>query len=650
MRLLPARRALKLQARILFLSRLTSFQFHIFCTQSTEISSAVPLTSLQCGHLFQSLTNSRSYRKGQQLHTFMLISGVLIDNTYLATKLSAFYAICGKMEEARVIFNGIMLKSSFLWNMMIRGFSCSGFPLNALFMYRQMLGFGKKADNFTYPFVLMASGDLLLDDVGKRIHCEVIVNGYEADVYVSNSLLAMYSKFGDMETAQKVFDRMLVRDITSWNTIISGYVYDAHPEKGLSIFVDMILDGFRCDQVSFLGVLSACSDLGAFSQGKEIHAYVLRTGVEFSSFLSNALIDVYVKSNFLAGAKRLHEMMYMRDTISWNTVIFGCARYGYALESLHLFHQMNYEGISLDFATFLAVLGACGQLAALHLGKNLHAHLSKLGLDHEVFIGTALIDMYAKCGSLAHSCQIFDEMPTKNLISWSAMVSAYGLHGRGEEAVDFFNQMKKKGIKPDKVTFTSVLSACSHAGLVDSGKEIFLQMQHRHAITPSVKQYSCMVDLLGRAGHLDEAYKLILDMEVIPNVDVWAALLAACQIHHNVEMAEIAAQHAFNVRPQGFGVYISLSNIYAKEKRWDDVKRVRALARRDGLRKPPGCSYFELDLEIHRFLVGDKSHPQSNAMHAKLVELKRMVKEAGYIPETSSVFYEVEVELKEKIL
>nr|UPT48860.1 pentatricopeptide repeat protein AaPPR955 [Agave angustifolia]UPT49652.1 pentatricopeptide repeat protein AaPPR1073 [Agave angustifolia] len=258
--------------------------------------------------------------------------------------------------------------------------------------------------------------------------------------------------------------------------------------------------------------------------------------------------------------------------------------------------------------------------------------------------------MYAKCGSLACSRQVFDEMAMKNLISWSAMVSGYGLHGKGREAVKCFTEMKEKGIRPDKVTFTSVLSACSHSGLTQEGKEIFHQISSEYNIKPSVEHYACMVDLLGRIGRLDEAYELIMNMEVEPSIDVWAALLSACRIHHNIELGEVAAQKAFDLKPKSVGVHVSLSNIYAKEKRWGDVERVRAAARQNGLRKPPGCTFVELGMTVHRFLVGDKSHPQTRSIYAKLNELREQLKKVGYVADTSSVLYDVEEDVKENML
>ncbi|XP_039130403.1 pentatricopeptide repeat-containing protein At3g26782, mitochondrial-like [Dioscorea cayenensis subsp. rotundata] len=609
------------------------------------------LTSLQCGHLLQALTASKCFKKALQLHAHMITCGVLIQNTYLNTKLCAMYAASGNMPAARVIFDGIVLKSSFLWNVMVRGYACNNCSLDSLVLYLDMLSFGRRADNFTYPFVLMACGHLLLVEVGERIHGEVVVSGFESDVYVANSLVSMYSKFGQMGIARNLFDRMPQRDLTSWKTMLSGYVKNGYPDVALSLLSLLSVSDVRMDRATLVGVLPACAALGAVKQGKEIHAYILRSSLEFDGFLANALIDVYVNSNFVIGARRLFERMSERDIISWNALISGCARHGDPMECLSLFCLMNSEGLLVaDVITLIAVLGACDRTSALQFGRITHAYLIKRGFDKEIIVGTALIDMYAKCGSLACSCHAFDEMESKNLISWSAMVSGYGLHGKGKEAISCFTEMKLKGLRPDRVAFTSVLSACSHCGLVNEGKELFNQMSDENSIKPSIEHYSCMVDLLGRAGQLDEAYKLIMDMDIRPNADVWAALLSACHTHRNVELAEIAALHVCHLNPKRISPYVTLSNIYAVENRWTDVDRVRKAARRNGLRKPPGYSFVELNTEIHRFMVGDKSHPQSKSIYTMLNEIRRQLKETGYTPDTSSVFYDVADDAKEDLL
>ncbi|CAL9767142.1 unnamed protein product, partial [Musa acuminata subsp. burmannicoides] len=597
-------------SRLLQLSTLTPLRIHSSdCHSVAGGAASEPLASLQCGRLLQSLTNSRSLGQGRRLHAHMVASGVLLDNTYLSTKLCAMYSACGCVREARVIFDGIVLKSSFLWNVMIRGCACGGSPLESLLLYREMLKFGRRSDNFTYPFVLMACGDLCLVEVGRRVHSEIIVCGYESDVFVANSLLSMYSKFGQMEIAQKLFDRMPVKDLTSWNTMISGYARNNDPATSLSLFADRPLTGSRLDEASLLGVLPACADLMALKQGMEIHACILRSGMEINGFLVNALIDVYANSKFIVGAWRLFKNMCRKDTVSWNSMISGYARHGDAAESLSLFHRMNLEGVVPDAVTLIAVLGACDRVGAMRFGTSLHAYLIGKGFENRVTVGTALVDMYAKCGSLECSRQVFDEMPVKNFVSWSAMISGYGLHGRGREALACFDEMKAKGIRPDEITFASALSACGHTGLVREGREIFYQMSKAYCLKPKVDHYSCVVDILGRAGDLEGAYKFIMNMDAKLILGVWEALLSACRIHHNVELAEIAARNIISLKPEHIGPYVTLSSLYAADKRWSDVERIRGLARLNGLKKPPGCSFVESDIMIYRSLVGDNSHP-----------------------------------------
>ncbi|KAF8409471.1 hypothetical protein HHK36_005547 [Tetracentron sinense] len=626
-------------------------QIHSYSTQFTENVFKYPLNSVQCGTLLQLFTNTKSFKKGKQLHALVISSGIILNNTYLNSKLSAFYAICGSMTDARILFDEIILKSSFLWNFLIRGYACNGFSLNSLLLYREMLSFGQKADNFTYPFALKACGDLMLVETGRKIHCEIVICGLEWDIYVVNSLLAMYLKFGDMGAARRLFDRMPVRDSTSWNTIISGYTKNHDPVEALSVFVLMEKSGMRLDCTTLLSILSACADLAAVKQGKEIHGHVVRNNITLSNnFLTNSLIDMYCNCNSIVGARRLFEDATRRDTVSWNSMITGYNRSGDAFESLRLFCQMVLEGAGPDQVTLIAVLGACDQITALQFGMSIHACIVRNGFGTNTVVGTSLIDMYAKCGSLCCSCKVFDEMPVKNLVSWSAMIVGFGLHGQGREAIALFHEMKAKNIMPDKILFTSVLLACSHAGLVDEGSKIFYQMAEEYNMKPGLDHYSCMVDLLGRSGNLDEAYAFIKAMEVKPTTNIWATLLASCRVHRNVKLAEIAAQNVFDMNTKVVGPYICLSNIYAAEKRWDDVERVRSMVRWKGLKKPPGCSFIELDKVVHRFLVGDKSHEQTEAIYGKLEDLSQQLKEAGYMPNTSSVFYDVDGVVKEKML
>ncbi|XP_028793759.1 putative pentatricopeptide repeat-containing protein At3g11460, mitochondrial isoform X1 [Neltuma alba] len=620
-------------------------------TRLTEQGLICPLTSLQCGTVLQSLTNTKSYGKCLQLHAHMITCGTLVHNTYLNTKIAACYAGCGRMAEAQVIFDQIVFKSSFLWNFMIRGYSCNGNTLRSLVLYRQMISVGRKPDNFTYPYVLKACGDLLLNEIGRKIHALVLITGLASDIYVGNSLLSMYSKFGYVATARMLFDNMPVRDLTSWNTMISGYVKNGKARDAFIIFDHMKNAGFRGDETTLLALLSGCGDLTNLKVGKAIHGYVVRnSGKLCSKFLTNSLIDMYSNCDSISDARKLFEKLKMKDIISWNSLISGYERHGDVFETLQLFCQMIMENEVPDEATVISMLGACNQISALQLGSSIHSYIVKNGFGANTAVGTALLDMYTKCGSLPSARRAFDEMPERNLASWTVIVTGFGIHGRGKEAISMFYEMLGKNIIPDEGMFTSVLSACSHSGLVDEGKEIFYKMMREYNVEPKATHYACLVDLLGRAGNLDEAYAIINDMKVKPNYDIWNSLLSACRLYHNVKLAEISAHKLFEMNPKGVSSYVCLSNIYAAERRWSDVEKVRALVRRKRLRKPPGYSLVELNNMVHQFFAGDKSHQQSEDIYTKLKDLNGQLKNVGYKPDTDSVLHDVEEEVKEKML
>ncbi|CAN0914625.1 Pentatricopeptide repeat-containing protein At1g20230 [Linum grandiflorum] len=335
----------------------------------------------------------------------------------------------------------------------------------------------------------------------------------------------------------------------------------------------------------------------------------------------------------------------------WLKFTAGYARREDPFESLRTFNRMVSEGFEPDQVTYVTVLGVCEQITSLQFGMSLHASVIKLGFfGATTMVGTSLIDMYAKCGSLVCSRLVFDEMDRhRNLVSWSAMISGYSIHGKATEAIELFNRMvdDETCIVPDEGVVTSVLSACSHGGLVNEGREIFNRMQ-KDCIT--MAHYSCFVDLLSRSGQLTEAYNVIRAMPIGPSGDVWAALLNGCRLHNNLELAEIAANKVLSLNPNNVSSYVCLSNVYAAKNRWKDVERVRSLARSKKLTKPPGCSFVEVDKRVHRFLVGDKSHEQTEEIYAKISELRKLVEEAGYKADTSSVLYNVDEGVKEEML
>ncbi|KAG5020989.1 hypothetical protein JHK87_016844 [Glycine soja] len=356
-------------------------------------STITTLDSLQCGTLLQSLTNSKSLTQALQLHANVTTGGTLSRNTYLATKLAACYAACGHMPYAQHIFHQIVLKNSFLWNSMIRGYACNNSPSKALVLYREMLHFGHKPDNFTYPFVLKACGDLLLREIGGKVHALVVVGGLEEDVYVGNSILSMYFKFGDVAAARVMFDKMPVRDLTSWNTMMSGFVKNGEARGAFEVFGDMRRDGFVGDGITLLALLSACGDVMDLKAGREIHGYVVRNGGNrrlCNGFLMNSIICMYCNCESMSFARKLFEGLRVKDVVSWNSLISGYEKCGDAFLVLELFGRMVVVGAVPDEVTVTSVLGACNQISALRLGASVQSYVVKRGYRLNVAVGTVL--------------------------------------------------------------------------------------------------------------------------------------------------------------------------------------------------------------------------------------------------------------------
>eukprot|EP01018_Ginkgo_biloba_P019722 Gb_21824 [translate_table: standard] len=591
----------------------------------------------------------RNLKELKQIHSQLFISG-LDQNINLETKLVSMYAMYGSMENARLVFDKICGQNAFLWNVMIRGYATNGPCEKALALYYQMQQSGIEADTFTFNFVLKACAGLSALEEGKEIHDHIARIGFESDYYVGNSLVAMYCKCGRMELARRVFDKMPKRDVVSWNEMISGYATNGLCEEALILYNQMQQSRIEPDSFTLNFLLKACAGLSDLEQGKEIHHHVVRAGFESVIFVGNSLLAMYAKCGNVEDARHLFNTMSKRDLVSWNTMICGYAHNGHANEALTLFNQMQLEGIKPNTVTLASVLPACAHLAALQLAKWMHGYIIRSGFESNVFVGTALIDLYAKCGSIDIAHQVFDKLSKRNVVSWSAMIAGYGMHGHGEAALALFGQMQQTGVKPDQVTFVCLLSACSHAGLVDEGWQYFDCMIRDHCITPRMDHYACMVDLLGRAGCLDEAEDFIKKMPLEPSAKVWGALLGACSIHCNIELGERVAKQLFALDPKNAGRYVLLSNIYAAAGRWNDVIKVRAMMKERGLKKTPGCSLIEVNNRVHAFLVGDRSHPQTEKIYAMLETLAGQMKDAGYVPNTNYVLHDVEEEVKEHLL
>ncbi|XP_059306094.1 putative pentatricopeptide repeat-containing protein At3g11460, mitochondrial [Lycium ferocissimum] len=509
------------------------------------------------------------------------------------------------------------------WNTHLRNLSKNGQHYKALILYHQMLQFGNTPNAFTFPFALKSSAFLSIPITGKQIHCHVIKLGCKYEPFVQTALISMYCKCNLTELARKVFDEMPERNLTvCYNALISGYVQNSDFLNGFSLFNEMRLRGVEFNAVTILGLVPALTDPECLFLGMCLHCLNVKCGLDNDLAIANCLLTMYVRCACMELARKLFDHIPEKGLITWNAMISGYAQNGLAAEVLELYHEMDSLQVNPDAVTFVGVLSACANLGNQMIGFEVEQKIKSSGMRFNVFLKNALINMYARCGNLAKAWTIFDEMPERNLVSWTAIIGGYGIHGLGKTAVELFDKMIETGIRPDGTVFVSVLSACSHAGLTKKGLNYLDLMKREYGLKPRSEHYSCVVDLLGRVGRLDEARKLIESMEVEPDGAVWGALLGACKIHKNVELAEIAFKKVVELEPTNIGYYVLLSNIYTEANNSEGILRVRLMMRERKLKKDPGYSYFECKGKTHLFVAGDRSHPQTKEIYKMLNRLE----------------------------
>ncbi|KAK9027329.1 hypothetical protein V6N11_067167 [Hibiscus sabdariffa] len=562
----------------------------------------------------------------------------------------------------KLLFN-VQNPNVFSWNVTIRGCAESGNPIEAIFIYKRMLRNNGciRPDNYTYPSLLKVCAFLMLKYLGFEILGHVLKLGFDADMYVHNGVIHFLVSSGELEFASKVFDESCVRDLVSWNSLINGYVRSGRAKEAIGLYRKMQEEGVEPDQVTMIGIVSSCAQLEDLTLGRYFHKYIEDHGLNLTIPLSNALMDMYVKCGsleraqrvfdnmekktivscttmivgytrfgLLDAARKLFDEMPEKDAVPWNAIIGGYVQAKRSKEALALFHEMQDSGIDPDEVTMVYCLSACSQLGALDVGIWIHHYIEKHRLHLNVVLGTALIDMYAKCGNITKALWVFHEMPSRNSLTWTSIIGGLALHGNAHDALSYFSEMIEVGLRPDEVTFLGVLSACCHGGLVEEGRKYFAQMTSKFSLSPQLKHYSCMVDLLGRAGLLDEAEELVKSMTIEPDAVVWGALFFACRMHGNFLMGERAALKLLELDPHDSGIYVLLANMYGDANMWEEAGKIRKMMRERGVEKTPGCSSIEFSGTVYEFIVRDKSHPESEQIYDCLIQLTRQMEFAEF--------------------
>ncbi|XP_073012939.1 pentatricopeptide repeat-containing protein At2g13600 [Typha latifolia] len=585
-------------------------------------------------------------------------------NVFTWNSLIGGFTKLGSLDEASRLFRSMPEPDQCSWNSMVSGFAQHGRFEEALMFFVGMHDDDFVLNAYSFSSALSACAGLMDSRMGVQIHALISKSHLARDVYMGSALVDMYSKCRRPLEAERVFREMPERNVVSWNSLITCYEQNGPASEALELFVTMMKDGMEPDEVTLASVVSACASLSAIKEGMQIHARAMK----FDKFrddmvLSNALVDMYAKCKRIREARFIFDRMPFRNMFSetsmisgyaksasvedarlmflemternivaWNALIAGYTQNGEDEEALYLFLQLKRESVWPTHYTYGNALNASANLADLHLGQQVHVHVLKQGFRFEagpepdIFVGNSLVDMYLKCAAVYDGRKVFERMVERDRVSWNAIIVGYAQNGHGKEALHLFKKMLLSGETPDHVTMIGVLSGCSHAGLVDEGRQYFSSMTEKHGIVPSRDHYTCMVDLLGRAGHLKEVEQFIKEMPVTPDAILWGCLLAACRLHNNVEMGEWVAEKLFELDSENSGPYVLLSNMYAEMGRWADVVRLRRRMKQRGVIKQPGCSWIEISRKMHVFLVRDKSHPCRKEIYHILRILKLQMK------------------------
>ncbi|WOH14744.1 hypothetical protein DCAR_0934266 [Daucus carota subsp. sativus] len=486
----------------------------------------------------------------------------------------------------------------------------------------------------------------------KLIQAHIIRAGLAHDTILASSLIqaAAITLRRHVAYAHCIFSWTHQPNVFMWNTIIRGYALSDSPTKAVTLYKHMHLCGISSNSFTLAFVLKALCKLSRLEEGRMLHCQILKKGLCFETPVINGLMRLYCICGCVKFARYLLDEMRDKDMASWSILISGYVENDMKSEALALFKYMQVEGVDTDEFTLASVARICGHLGALDLGRWVHSYIDLKSINIDVVLGTSLVDMYSKCGSLDDALIVFQKMVKRDVAAWSAMIGGYAIHGYGQKALELFDSMRKADVYPNSVTFTSVLFACSHSGLLDEGCKLFDSMQVEYGCVPELEHYGCMVDLFCRSGHVNRANEFIRTMPIKANAILWRTLLTACKTYGYKELGERIIRDLLELEPLGGDNYVLASNLYASLGKWSSVSNLRNLMKDKQVKKEHGWSSIELDFTVHRFGMGDESHPDSDKIHEMLDRIARKLKQVGHIATTSEVLHDIDDEEKENAL
>ncbi|GLT67233.1 hypothetical protein SLA2020_395560 [Shorea laevis] len=610
-----------------------------------------------------SLDKNFSYLLGKEIHCYILRRAELGENVNVCNALVSFYLRIGRKEDADSVFQRMESRDLVSWNTIIAGYASNGEWLKAVEFFHELLSTEIiDPGSVTLISVLPACAQLQNLYLGKAIHGYVLRHPclYE-DTNVGNTLVSFYKKCNNIKAAYQTFLMITSQDLISWNCVLGAFAENAYRTQFQELLRMMFKEGIRPDSVTILTIIQHCVTFSRLEKVKETHSYAIKAGflmVDSEPTTANAILDAYSKCGDMEYAFRifqslaeqrnlitfnsmisgyvnsgLHDDAIMifntmsdRDLTTWNLMVRAYAEKDCPEQALSLFRELQAQGMKPDAVTIMSLLPVCAHTASFHLLRQCHGYMIRVSFD-DARLCAAILDVYAKCGSIECAHRLFQSNFHKDLVMFTSMVGGYAMHGMGEEALRLFSYMLELGVKPDHVIITAVLSACAHAGLVDEGLNIFYSIENVHGMKPTMEQYSCVVDLLARGGQISDAFSLVTRLPIEPKASVWGSLLGACRTHHEVELGRLVADRLFEIEASNLGNYVVMSNLYAADARWDGVMEMRKLMKTRDFIKPAGCSWIEVERRKNVFIAGDCSHPQRSSIYHMLHNLDQQIKQ-----------------------
>ncbi|XP_055832882.1 pentatricopeptide repeat-containing protein At2g40720 [Solanum dulcamara] len=565
---------------------------------------------------------------GRQVHSDV-VKMDFENDPYVCTSVLSMYARVGMLEDADRAFNSVLDKEVEVWNSMISAYVGKGRGDDAFCVYNEMRSRSILSDSFTLSNILISCSMTESYDLGRAIHGELIKKPIQNNITLESALVTMYSKCGMLKDALEVFSRMVEKDVVAWGSMISGLCQNKKFNLALGIYKEMETHNVNRDADIMAMVINASAGLESLELGCSIHAITVKSGEELDSSVSCSLVDMYSNCGKPEMAEKVFSGVPYKNLVAWNSLISCYLKNDLPDLSLNLLPQLVQQGLYPDAVTLTSALAAVSSLAILIKGKAIHCYQIRHQILEDSQVENALIDMYIKSGCLNYAERIFQYMSKRNLVTWNTMIAGYGSHSECMKAINFFNEMRKSKVTPDAVTFLSLISSCNHAGLLDEGLKLFHLMELEYGIKPQMEHYINVVDLLGRAGRLIDAYNFIQNLDVEPERGVWLCLLSACRVHQNVELGEIAANNLLKMEPNRGSNYVQLLNLYVELGMREEAASLRVLMRQKGLKKNPGCSWIEVKNKLEVFFSSDSSSTKTIEIYETLQSLRSTMKKGG---------------------